>query len=380
MSQPSRPSLRRLAAAAGTLLVATGVTVLAPATPAFAAGCQDETPSFLPPAACDDVTPPETTLNPSSPAPNAAGWVSTGTVTLTFSGTAVDAEDAGTVQTECRLTGPAQAHDWQACTSPRTYTGLADTGATPYTFSVRAFDASDRAIDFDDPLTPFTNEDEVADEDATPASTTVKVDTKAPAVTVAGGPYDEDGRPSPVLTQPRATYLLDSTEAVAYRCELDGTPVTCRDGQNTFDQVAGGPHTLTVTASDPAGNTDPTPEVRQFTAPYNLPLSRGWSRGSLAGAYDGDVLTAKRMGSVFTYGARDVTDCWLLAPSGPGLGKITVRFGTTGVRHTFNLKGEATDQRRYVIRDRAAVFNGPIIIEAATRKPVRIDALVFRQH
>lgn len=379
MRMPRRSPIA--ARALGLALVAATLSLAGPTGPAHAAGCQSEVPTPLPPSACDDTTPPETDLAPMSPQPNDNGWTRSNDVTLTFTGTPNDASDTDEVGLECKLEGPSQAHDWQACESPRTYTDLADTpDGAEYTFSVRAFDSGDRPLDFDDPMTPFTNEDEVADEDTTPATVSWKQDTKAPVASVFKGPYDADGTGWPILKAPKVTYLLASDEDnVSYRCQLDGSDVGCSEGDNTFQGLRGGNHTFTLTVKDRAGNDDESPATKQFVAPYNLTSGRNWSRVKAKGFYAGDVMQTKRAGARIKFRAQNVREFRLLAPSGPDLGRVRVRVGT-GFWKTYDLsKPDASKRHYYVVRDAASpLFSGRILVESLARgKAVRVDALVF---
>ena len=137
------PAPRRLTALAALALAATALQVVATAAPAQAAGCQEET--ML--GTCDDVTPPDTTLVGVRPAPTPAGYVRQSTVNVDFAGVPNDASDTGQIAFECQLyntaTPPAE---WQGCVSGQAFSGLANTTATPYTFRVRAVDATDAAV------------------------------------------------------------------------------------------------------------------------------------------------------------------------------------------------------------------------------------------
>ena len=165
------------------------------AAPAQAAGCQAETTL----GGCDDVTPPDTTLIAVRPAPTQAGYVGQSTVSFDFAGVPVDSSDTGQITFECQLyntaTPPAA---WQTCASGQPFAGLVDTTATPYTFRVRAVDATDAAV-----VCPVLLCAEQPDYDATPAATTVKVDTKIPNTYVTQTPHDDIRPDWPVTADPR---------------------------------------------------------------------------------------------------------------------------------------------------------------------------------
>jgi hypothetical protein len=83
-----------------------------------------------------DTTPPETTITPGS-GPAEGSTDTDGSVSFSFSGT--DASPGSVTRFECSLVAQGQLPSWSTCTSPRSYTGLANGS---YTFSVRAIDAA----------------------------------------------------------------------------------------------------------------------------------------------------------------------------------------------------------------------------------------------
>ena len=286
----------------GVVLMAALLPLVGPASPASAEDpppCATEVPVLLPPSACDDATPPDTSLEPMSPAPNAAGWTRADTATFTFAAVTTDFNDADPMRLECKLEGPSQAHAWESCESPRTYTGLADTtGGASYTFTVRAYDQADRAIVFDDPQTPpppFGDADvDVPDEDATPASVSWKQDTVVPRAFVVGGPYDPNGATSPVTRRPRVAFTLDASEnKVSYQCDLNGTNVPCSEGRVAIKKLTGGDKVFSVMVTDQAGNQDPSLAIRLFTVPYNLSRGKKWRQVNRKGAFSNDQLMTR---------------------------------------------------------------------------------------
>ncbi|UUZ61123.1 hypothetical protein [Nocardioides sp. B-3] len=120
---------RRLGVITTLALTASVLVVVPRAGPASAAAdCLSEPPAGLLQPGCDDTVPPETSLTAVSTPPNAGGWVATSTMGFAFTGAHTDA-DTGALGFECKLDGPTRAHDWTACTSPRTYEGLVDSEA-----------------------------------------------------------------------------------------------------------------------------------------------------------------------------------------------------------------------------------------------------------
>lgn len=365
------------------LLVAALLPILG-AAPAQAAACTSEVPETTGPPlnlpigpGCDDPEPPDTALGTVTPQPNADQWINQGQVSFTFTGSHADA-DTDPIAFECQFYAGTEAPTgWTACTSPAAYDGLQETPTAAYTFKVRAVDSADHAIDLQTqfPLQPTTD---LPDFDQTPAEATVRVDTKAPAVHVAGGPYDRDGTGWPVATKPRVSYLLSASEEVEYTCQLDGRAVPCAEGRTTLKGLDGGDRTFTVSARDRAGNDATTTVVRQFVMPYNLRKSQDWKRVKLKKAFARDVLQTRSPGDRVKYRVRNIRALTLLAPSGPGLGKIQVRVGN-GVWHVVDLgRKKASPRRAYVIRTSSApLVSGSVLIESLSNKLVQVDALVL---
>ncbi|MFL5351103.1 adventurous gliding motility protein AgmC [Archangium sp.] len=149
-----------------------------------------------------------------------------------------DSDETG-VTYECRLDGTA-AGPFGPCTDPETFTGLGDGS---HKLEVRARDVAGNV-------------------DATPASYTWTVDTKAPETSFASTPPLASGSTS-------ATFDFDSDETgVTYECRLDGTTAgpfgPCTDPE-TFTGLGDGSHTLEVRARDAAGNVDATPASYTWT-------------------------------------------------------------------------------------------------------------------
>lgn len=378
----------RLAARLGLAALVAGALVPITATPSGATpGCLDETPPStpspipgLPPVVtadgCDDDTPPDTVVS-ASPAPNAAGLVASATMTLTVRAVVSDA-DAGPFALECRLTGPAQAHDWRACTSPVTYTGLPDAAAGAYVFQARAVDTGDAAINPDDPLIPGTVAD-TPDLDPTPASVVWGQDTKAPFVFVTSTTYDADTPTQPVVTTPTVPIRLNSSEAgSSIECTDNGEAVPCTAGRWELREPRAGRHVVSARAIDRAGNAGAWSAPVEFFVPKNLTRSRGWKKELNKNWFRGDALSAKKRGTRLVLPRTKVGELRLVAPSGPGLGKVRIRVGKRAW-HVVNLAGPKSALRQYTVIDRySGIRAGKIVIETLSNKQVIIDAIVAR--
>jgi uncharacterized repeat protein (TIGR01451 family) len=173
--------------------------------------------SYPPP----DPTPPDTFLG-SGPVGN------TNQTTATFSFSSNEAP----VTFTCALDGAV----FSACTSPVTYSGVANGS---HTFRVRATDAAGNT-------------------DQTPAQRTWTVDTVTPDTTITSGPTG-------TVTSSSATFAFTSTESGSFGCSLDGAPFAPCSSPKAYSGLAYGAHTFAVRAADFAGNTDATPATRTWT-------------------------------------------------------------------------------------------------------------------
>lgn len=400
-------AVRRAAGAAGILLAAGLLPAVATTAPAHAAqDCVDETPEVflgVETGRCDDVTPPQTTLAALSPSPNAAGWLRTPDVTVTFGSdvrSTGDETDPGVVVFQCRLTGPSKAHAWQACTSPRTYTGLSDSGSGRYTFEVRALDSDDHDTDplstdpdgttyaAGGPLAPSGQPaypaEVVPDFDATPATTSWRIDTRAPVALLFGAPVDSFTPEDPVLASRTWSMALRASEpSVAFACLLDRRTTPCRAGANSFTGLASRRHTFSATLVDRAGNVGSGELEAAFTVADDLlgtPAQRTrWQVRRDAGAMGGSYLQTTQRGALLTVPGRAVRELRLLARTAPGSGAVRVRIGN-GRWTTINLARSTDPRAQHQVRGGLVEpTSGLIQVQVVSSgKPVRVDGLVVR--
>lgn len=367
----------------GAVLVAALLPLIGPAAPASAAACTSEAPPTTGPfqtgPGCDDTDPPDTVIGAVTPAPNGAGWLRTNQVSFTFSGS-YDDTDLGPISYQCQFFNtPTAPSTWTGCTSPATYTGLDQTPSGAYTFRVRAVDTDDNNIDLTSNLF-FPADTDAPDFDQTPAEQSVRVDTVVPNAYLFGGPPQLEGSGSPITSGRSTTYTIGANEPdVTFRCLLDAKPVTCAEGKVRLTRLAGGNRVFSVKATDPAGNEDLAAATAQFTVPYNVRSGKGWKRVHRKGYFAGDVLQTRNRGARISFRAPAMQGLRLIAPAGPGLGKLRIRVGK-GFWHTVNLRAaKAQRSKTYVVRDSTApLYRGRIQIECLSKgKPVRVDALVF---
>ena len=171
-----------------------------------------------------DTDAPETTLT---------GWPGGTDDTATFS---FSADEAGTFT--CSLNGSSGP-----CSSPHSYTGLAD---ADYSFTVVATDPSGNV-------------------DPSPAGHTFTVETRAPETTITSGP-------SGAIASTTAAFSFAADEAVDhFECSLGGAPFASCPSPQTYSDLADGTYEFGVRAVDRALNPDATPAVRTFTVDTRAP-------------------------------------------------------------------------------------------------------------
>jgi hypothetical protein len=170
-------------------------------------------------ASCESVLPPPAASLLTGP----AALVKTRAATFTFAGS------ANAARFLCRLDGGAAAE----CTSPATYTGLAN---GTHTLEVHAEDSGG---------------------DAGPAVTwTWKVDATAPNSMIRK-------KPPAQTTSRTARFAFRSSEAGStFQCKLDRKAWKPCRSPKTYRNLKPGKHTFRVRAKDKAGNVDATPAKR----------------------------------------------------------------------------------------------------------------------
>jgi hypothetical protein len=84
-------------------------------------------------------------------------------------------------------------------------------------------------------------------------------DNTPPNTTVTGGPDADTTDSTPTFT------FASSEPGSTFSCRVDSEPAVPCASPYTTDELADGPHTFSVTATDAADNTDPSPATRDFT-------------------------------------------------------------------------------------------------------------------
>ncbi len=176
-----------------------------------------------------------------------SGTIFTSSATFTFTSPEGDRDD----DFQCRLDSTS-AEAWARCSSPRTYSSLAD-GA--HTFEVRATNRPGSA-------------------DPTPAVASFTVLTEPPQTTITAAP-------SGTIATDSAAFAFSSSQAGEFECRLDsqegGDWTACASPQS-YGALAQGPHRFEVRAVNGGGTVDPTPAVASFavdTEPPDTTMSLG---------------------------------------------------------------------------------------------------------
>ena len=182
-----------------------------------------------------DTTLPVTTVD------SGPGDTSDGEASFSFS-----ADEPATF--ECKLivnnTTPEQViQNWTSCTSPKSYSGLADNS---YVFRVRATDAANNV---QSPITAKVFTVTNGTQDATPPETTI---TDGPAE----GATDTDGG---------VTFIFSASETGStFECKLDAETYASCTSPKSYTGLNDGSHTFAVRATDGASNVDASPASRTF--------------------------------------------------------------------------------------------------------------------
>ena len=204
-----------------------------------------------------------------------------------------DAETGVTVL--CQLDGGG----FSTCTSPKSYSGLADGS---HTFDVKARDSTGN--------------------ESAPASYTWTVDTTPPITTVFSTPSNPSN-------QTTAMFGFVASELSSFQCKLDSNAFAACSSPQPYSGLAEGSHTFQVKATDQAGNTgapasytwtvDATPPTITLTSPANGDARAEWPTfKGRAGRATGDASTV----TVKVYSGP--------SPSGSLLQTLTATVGAGG--------------------------------------------------
>jgi hypothetical protein len=185
--------------------------------------------------------------------------------------------------------GSTPSNTYTSCTSPKTYTGLADGF---WTFRVRAIDAAGNV-------------------GSTGGLDTFELDATPPETSITGGPSGPTNVSAPSFT-------FSATEPSTFQCKLDGpgtatgTYASCSTPRS-LGTLADGTYTFTVQATDQLGNPDPTPATRTFTVDTVAPDT------TVGAGPSGTVNVATQQFAFSSSEANSTFECKLEGPAADGL-------------------------------------------------------------
>ena len=108
-------------------------------------------------------------------------------------------------------------------------------------------------------------------------------DDTPPDTSVTGGPEGETSDSTPTFT------FASSEPGSSFSCRLDAGPDVACSSPHTTAVLGDGAHTFSVTATDVAGNTDPTPATRSFTVLPGPPPDGDAPETTITGGPSGDT-------------------------------------------------------------------------------------------
>ena len=108
---------------------------------------------------------------------------------------------------------------------------------------------------------------------ATPVSVPIDIDQTPPVTTIESGPDTATAAASATFTYSAVTAEAD--DLAGFECSLDDAPFEpCPSEGVTYAGLADGPHVISVTARDRAGNVDPTPATWTWVVDSIAPETR----------------------------------------------------------------------------------------------------------
>jgi CSLREA domain-containing protein len=181
-----------------------------------------------------DSTPPALLIDSVPPS-----FTNDATPSLAFHGS-----DANGVSFGCDFSGASSGSD-DPCSSPYDFGGSLPDGS--YTAHVTAVDDAG-------------NQTQSSEIDFT-------VDTIAPNTVIDSAPSGTTGDNTPTLT-----FHTDDANGAAFACTVDSASAAPCTSPATFGALADGPHTISLLATDPAGNVEASPQTASFTVDTSTPV------------------------------------------------------------------------------------------------------------
>ncbi len=203
----------------------------------------------------------------------------------------------------CRM----DSADFSTCTSPYSFTALADSS---HTFQVRATDPAGNS-------------------EATPASYSWTIDTTPPETSITAQPAN------PATLAPFG-FSFSSEAGATFECRIDGGSYSTCTSPHSFPSLAEGSHTFQVRVKDLAGNFDTTP------ASYTWSIDTVAPDTSITGQPANSTIETT---ATFTFTSSDGTATFECKIDGGSFTACTTGINYTGLSvgsHTFEVKAKDT--------------------------------------
>ena len=200
-------------------------------------------------------------------------------------------------------------------------------------------------------------------------------DTTPPSTTLGGGPAN-----GAIVPSTSAAFTLGSSEAGSrFSCTLDSKARACAAGTHTVTGLAPGTHVFRASATDAAGNADPTAATRTWTVPVparSLARSAGWSLVSVPSAYGGKVLATSRRNASASYPVRGARRLALVASGGTTHGTVRVYAGSRLLRTISLTTTRSVTKRVIPVTTFTNAWSGTVrVVVATTGRTVRLEGI-----
>ena len=154
------------------------------------------------------------------------------------------------------------------------------------------------------------------------------------------------------------------------------------NGNTTFSSLSAGTKTLSVGATDPAGNVDPDPATTEFTVPADIekPNGKKWTESASRKAFGGSFIETTRFNARFAVTGTDVREVRLICTTRPDVGILKYKV-PGGSWQKAKIKSKSIERQAVVIlrNQSSRSFTGKLKFKTFSRnKPVAVDAIMMR--
>ncbi len=200
-------------------------------------------------------------------------------------------------------------------------------------------------------------------------------DNTPPNTTITGGPSGE-------TTDSTPTFAFASSEpSSTFNCQVDSEPAVACASPYTTGALAEGPHTFSVTATDAADNTDPSPATRDFTVVGAPPLDQDPPETTISDGVSGDTTDTT---PTFAFGSDEANSTFVCqidqALPGPCTSPYTTQPLGAGAHAFFVYARDAAgnDDPTPATRQFTVVLSAPLDTVAPAIATFRLSPSVFR--